>query len=158
MIRNRCFYLPVLLVLAVTVISMSLTTGNKRSKAVDGIAQLYRIELQRFDSMLTEYPKYFLDSAYSLRCNKFGQIAYQLKRVEALFAYLHPKTAYETFLKTPQFEAREVGPPFPDNWLILGPFGIDPDSSIAKWSQKDIEFTKMFIGRAAKNFSKLLSE
>jgi cytochrome c peroxidase len=108
--------------------------------------------------MLMEYPKYFIDSAYSLRCNKFGQIAYQLKRVEALFTYLHPKTAYETFLKTPQFETRDVGPPFPDNWLILGPFGIDPDSSIAKWSKKDIDFTKMFIGRAAKNFRKLISE
>lgn len=158
MIRNRCFYLPVLIVLAVTVISMSLTTGNKRSKAVDGIAKLYRTELHRFDSMLMEYPKYFLDSSYSIRCDKYGQIAYQLKRVEALFIYLHPKTAYETFLKTPQFEPRDVGPPFPDNWLILGPFGIDPDSSIATWSQKDIEFTKMFIGRAAKNFRSLINE
>lgn len=158
MIRNRSFYLPALIVLAVTAISMSLTTGNKRSKAVDGIAQLYRVELQRFDSMLMEYPKYFNDSAYSLRCNKFGQIAYQLKRVEALFTYLHPKTAYETFLKTPQFEARDFGPPFPDNWLILGPFGIDPDSVLAKSNKDDSAFTRMFIERSAKNFRKLIGE
>ncbi|MGB8193966.1 MAG: cytochrome c peroxidase [Chitinophagaceae bacterium] len=158
MFRYKSFFLLALTALSIALISMSLKKTSGRSKAVEGIVLLYNADIQRFDSLLQQYPKYYNDSSYELRRFKFRELTFQLKRIEGLFTYFHPDLAYQTLLKTPQFEARDFGPPFPDNWLIIGPFGIDPDSVLKKTTKADSAFTRKFIERAVNNFSRLLRE
>jgi cytochrome c peroxidase len=159
MLRNK--YVPVLLIMIAT-IAVALMAFNQqgpdKNRAVMAIGKLYLQDIRRFDSLLEEYPRYYYDSSYTMRRRKFEELAYQFKRVEALFVYFHPKLAYETFLKTAQLESRDFGPPFPDNWLWLGPFGIEVDSVATKMAADDKVFAGKFIGRSVTNFRKLLKE
>ncbi|MDQ3278074.1 MAG: c-type cytochrome [Bacteroidota bacterium] len=155
--QSKSFWLLSCVALSIAAFSLALTeTRNNREEAVARIAAIYSDEMQRFDSALAAYPAYFMDSAYELRKARYQHLAYQFKKVECLFAYFHPKLTYETFLKTPQFEPRDFGPPFPDNWLFIGPFGIDPDSVMKTKSKEDSAFTQKFIERSANNFRNIL--
>ncbi|HEV7331189.1 MAG TPA: cytochrome c peroxidase [Flavisolibacter sp.] len=141
------------------VLSLSLTKSAKqRTAAGEKIVKLYLEEMVRFDSALQAYPAYFLDSTYKLRKEKYQQLAYQFKRVECLFTYSHPELVYKSFLQTPQFQARDFGPPFPDNWLFAGPFGIDPDSVLRTFSKEDSVFQRKFIERSVNNFRNLMKD
>src|SRR5687767_12074644 len=122
--RTTTLWVSGIVVACITVLSMSMRHNDKRSPAVEAIGQLYKTDMQRLDSFLAQYPKYFYDSNHAVRKAKYHELAWRLKRIEGIFAYLHTATAYETFLKPPQFEPHESGPPFPYNWLIAGPFGI----------------------------------
>jgi cytochrome c peroxidase len=142
-------------------ITMVLISGkakdNDKSKAVLLIGTIYQQEMKRLDSLLEQYPKYFYDSNYSSRRNVFDDLTCQVKRVEALFTYYHPNLAAETFFAPPQFQKRDFGPPFPDNWVIVGPFGIEPDSILQKTSTADSLLSRKFIERAVTNFRKVIS-
>jgi cytochrome c peroxidase len=141
------------------IISLSFDESKRRHpEAMLLIGRLYADDLARFDSSLKAYPKYFYDSSYSVRLKKYQELLYQYKQVECLFTYLHPKLAYENFLLTPRFQQRDFGPPIPDNWLWIAPFGIDPDSVLAKFSKKDSTSSSSFIERSVSNFRKLLAE
>ncbi|HEX2536402.1 MAG TPA: hypothetical protein VHK69_21820, partial [Chitinophagaceae bacterium] len=122
------------------------------------IIRLYRSDLRRLDAALERFPKLVYDSSYAARLAGYEALACQIKRVEGFFAYLHPKQAYDGFLKTAQFEARDFGPPLPDNWLILGPFGIEHDSVLRRKKGADSAFTKKFIERSVNRFRKELQE
>ena len=159
MLYKKTFLLLTLIVLLVAGSFMSFNKKkSETSIAVELIGQLYQKEVMRFDSCLQQYPRYFYDSSYALRKAKFGELVCQFKKIEGFYVYFNPKQAYETFIKTAQFEARDFGPPFPDNWLWTGPFGIDPDSVIAKWSADEISFSKKFIERSVTNFRKIIKE
>jgi len=144
------------LVLIVAAGTMSLKKRAGLQEAIARIAVYYSTQLSGFDSALAMYPQYFLDSSHRLRVQKYGELAYRFKTVEGLFAYFHPRLTYESFLKTAQFEKRDVGPPFPDNWIWLGPFGISPDSVLKKKNAQDSAFEKMFISRSVKNLRSVL--
>lgn len=155
---QKSFWLISILIIGIGIVSMSLTnSGKSRSAAGERIARLYVKDMLRFDSALQAYPAYFLDSTYQLRKEKYQHLTYQFKRIEALFTYFHPKLAYEHFLLTARFQQRDFGPPFPDNWLFLGPFGIDPDSVLRTKTKEDSLFEKKFIERSASNFRNVIA-
>ena len=139
---------------------MTISWQNKSSRPalVSKIVTIYKSDMVRFDAMLKDYPRYYYDSSFEVRLRKFEDITRQLKRIEGLFTYFHPKLAYETFLVPARFEARDFGPPFPDNWLIAGPFGIEPDSIMVKRGKKDSVFARRFIERSVTNFRKVIAE
>jgi cytochrome c peroxidase len=156
---RKSFCIISCLTAAIAIFSMSLKEKPaNRKAAVLKIAQLYQQEMLRFDSALAAYPAYFVDSSYATRRAKYHHLAYQFKKVECLFTYYHPKLAYETFLLTARFQQRDFGPPLPDNWLWLGPFGIDADSVMLKKSRQDSLFEKKFIERSVKNLRNALKE
>ena len=145
--------------IGVSIITMaSKTKTSNRSEAVTAVANLYLKEVQRFDSSLAAYPKYFPDSAYTVRKRKFEELTEQFKRMIGMFAYFHSKLAYETFLLTARLETRDFGPPLPDNWLWIGPFGIDPDSLMKTRTKDDSTFEKAFIERAVGNMRKTIQQ
>ncbi|MES2649896.1 MAG: cytochrome c peroxidase [Bacteroidota bacterium] len=157
MIFNKHAVVITAMALFVSIISMSLTGKNEeRVEVIATIGNWYKTEMQRFDSMLQEYPKYFYDSSYTTRLTKYEDLTRQLKRIEGLFIYFHPKLSHETFFLPARFEKRDFGPPFPDNWLWLGPFGIDPDSTLKKFTSEDSVFSKKFIARSVTNFRAVL--
>ncbi|MBC7904859.1 MAG: hypothetical protein H7Y27_15645, partial [Gemmatimonadaceae bacterium] len=86
----------------------------------------------------------------------FQFLAKQAKQIECLYGYFHHKTADETIFLTPKFQKRNFGPPFPDNWIFIGPFGIDNDSTMKTYRKQDSVFTKDFIQRGADNFRALV--
>jgi cytochrome c peroxidase len=131
---------------------------DKRSTATRTIASLYKTDMLRLDSFLAAYPKYFYDSSHALRMQKYQELSFHLKRVEAFFTYLHPKEAIGSFFKTAQFEPHENDFPFPDNWLIAGPFGNEPDSVLKKWKARDTAGSLQFIIRGVKNFRKVIAQ
>lgn len=133
-------------------------SADKKSAATRTIATLYKTDMLRLDSFLAEYPKYFYDSNYAARFLKYEELAFYLKRIEAVYTYLHPKKALESFFKTAQFEAHEKDFPFPDNWLIAGPFGNEPDSVLKKWRAGDSAASRNFIMRSVKNFRKVIAQ
>ncbi len=145
-------------IVAGTITMASNFKTSNRSKAVNAVANLYFKDLQRFDSSLEAYPKYFPDSSYDIRKRKFHELTEQFKRMTGLFTYFHPKLSYETFLLTARFEARDFGPPFPDNWLWIGPFGIDPDSIMKTKTKQDSTFEKAFIERSVRNMRKTIQQ
>lgn len=154
----RKSFLAIVIIGTLAFISTALTrTPDKRSAAVRTIASLYKADMQTLDSFLAAYPKYFYDSGYSARLRKYQELAYHLKRIEAIFIYLHPKQAIETFFKPAQFEPGAEGFPIPDNWLIAGPFGNERDS-VLKGKPKDSLFNIGFITRGVKNFRKTLAQ
>lgn len=155
--RKSFFVIVIIGILAL--ISTALTkTPNNRSAAVRSIAALYKADMKSLDSFLTQYPKHFYDSNYSTRLRKYQELAYHLKRIEAIFTYLHPKQAIETFFKPAQFEAQPEGFPFPDNWLIAGPFGNEPDSALKKVRKQDTLMFVQFITRGVNNFRKVIAK
>src|SRR4051812_41439401 len=104
MLKQRSILLTAGIAIAIAVVSMSLAPGlPDRSKAVSLVAAFYQHEIQKFDSALKVYPKYFPDSSYKIRREKYCALVRQYKQVEALFTYFHPKLAQETFLMLPQF-------------------------------------------------------
>lgn len=147
------------IVLTVGMLSMSYTNkGIDHEKAVSAVAKWYKTEVLKFDSMLAVYPRYFLDSSYETRVARFEALTRQVKRIEGLFIYFHPKLAYETFFIPAQFKAQDFGPPFPDNWLFAGPFGIDPDSTTKKYKKEDSAFTAKFIERSVLKYRAILKD
>ena len=148
MLRYRSFWLLSCLIFSVAFFSMSLRKKHSgRTKAVQMIAGYYENEVRKLDSSLAAYPQYFVDSTYELRILKYGELLSQFKKIEGLFTYYHPQLAYESFLLPARFQKRDFGPPFPDNWLWLGPFGIDPDSIMKKSTKQDSIFNRKFIER-----------
>ena len=133
------------------------TKDSDKSKAVLLVGSMYQKEMKILDSFLQQYPKYFYDSNYTSRRKVFDDLTRQVKRVEALFTYYHPQLAAETFFTPAQFQKRDFGPPFPDNWVIVGPFGIEPDSILRKRSGADSVLSRKFIERAVNNFRKMIS-
>lgn len=156
---QKSFWLISILLTSLAIFSLSLTdTRRVKTAASQKIINLYLEDMARLDSALQAYPRYFLDSSYELRKEKYRQLAYQFKRVECLFTYAHPEIVYNSFLVTPRFQARDFGPPFPDNWLFAGPFGIDPDSVLRTFSGEDSIFQRKFIERSVSNFRKQIKE
>src|SRR6266508_6613417 len=94
---------------------------------------------------------YFFDSSFEIRRSKYDELARQIKTIECLFYYYHPQLAFEKFFHIGKLEKRDVGPPFPDSWIIGGPFGVESDSEVTKKKPEQIAFAKMFITRAANN-------
>lgn len=158
MFRKKAIRLLTCLILLTGVFSLSLK-GKRDSLqlAVKAIATIYEQDMRSFDSLLAVYPTYFPDSSYARRIDMYHRLAYSWKRVEGIFAYFHPKLTYESILKTAQFEKRDFGPPFPDNWILLGPFGIDTDSAALTKTKGDSVFEKRFIERGVTNFRKLFA-
>ncbi|HEY0678299.1 MAG TPA: cytochrome c peroxidase [Chitinophagaceae bacterium] len=156
---KKLLFIAVLMIVSVTIISTIIPNNSpKQSKAARAIANLYKANLLRLDSFMAEYPKYFYDSSYALRKQKYDELAWHIKKAEGLYAYLHPQQAFELFIKPARFEAHENCLPFPDNWLISGPFGIEPDSALQKVKKEDSVMSVNFIKRALKNFRKALKE
>lgn len=147
------------ILITVAIVSMSYTNkGISHAKAVQSVSSWYKTEVERFDSMLTVYPQYYLDSSYQTRVEKFEMLTSQVKKIEGLFIYFHPKLAYETFFLPARFQQQDFGPPFPDNWLFLGPFGVDTDSAARKFKQADSVLTKKFIERSVQKYRAILRE
>ncbi len=156
---NKQLLVVVALVITVGLLSMSyINKGIRHEKAVASVALWYKNEVMRFDSMLAAYPKYYLDSSYETRVEKFEALTRQVKKIEGLFIYFHPKLAYETFFLPAQLQTRDFGAPFPDNWLFLGPFGIDPDSTMKKFKKEDSVFTAKFIQRSVQKYRAILKD
>src|SRR5215470_2875593 len=153
MLTRKSIAVVCAIIIAIGFLSVSLSHKQKsRSKAVEMVAQLYSNEMSRFDQILKRYPTYFYDSSYELRKSRYEELARQMKKVECLFYYYHPQIALEQFFRPGKLEKREMGPPFPDSWIISGPFGIETDSETHKMKPGQIAFTKMFISRAANNY------
>ena len=154
----KSFILISFFALLITMVLISgKTKDGERSKAVLLVGTIYQQEMKRLDSFLQQYPKYFYDSNQTSRRKIFDDLTRQVKRVEPLFTYYHPKLAAETFFAPPQFQKRDFGPPFPDNWVIVGPFGIEPDSILKKTSAADSLLSRKFIERGVNNFRKMIS-
>lgn len=155
----RKSFLAVIFIIVTVIISIAFTgTPDKRSAATRTIAALYKTDMLRLDSFLAEYNKYFYDSGYTARQRKYEELAFNLKRIEGIFMYLHPTQAIESFFKPAQFEPGAEGLPFPDNWLIAGPFGNETDSAWKGRSNEDTLFNVKFITRAVKNFRKFIAQ
>ena len=71
MLRTKSFLVPAVIALFVLVISMAVTRTDNKGKAVSAIAVLYKADVQRLDSFLAQYPKYFYDSSYAVRRAKY---------------------------------------------------------------------------------------
>lgn len=156
---GKSFLIVAVFIMAIAVVSMSLDKKNTtRSKAIEMVAQLYSGDMQRLDELLKEYPKHFYNSSYEIRKSQYEELARQIKRIECLFFYYHPQLALDKFFQPAKFERRDIGPPFPDSWIIAGPFGIETDSEMKKMNPQQIEFTKIFIPRAANNLRKIIEE
>jgi cytochrome c peroxidase len=156
-------YKPWLLILAFAacISLLAITAGrpeNKVKKTVEHISRQYWDAIQQFDSALAVYPTYYLDSSYSVRKEKFNDLLYRFKKTEWLLAYLDPQQIYQTFLKPAQFEGRDWGPPLPDNWIWLGPFGIDPDSVLQKKTRQDSIGERKLIERSTTGLRKALHD
>jgi cytochrome c peroxidase len=122
------------------------------------VAQLYSNQMRQLDQFLKEYPAYFYDSSYELRKSKYEELARKIKAIEGLFYYYHPQLAHQKFFLIGTLEKRDVGLPFPDSWILGGPFGIESDSEMKKMNPQQIAFGKMFIARAANNLRKVIEE
>lgn len=156
---RKSFFATTAIVGALAFMSTALIKGpDNRGAAVRSIASLYKTDMLRLDSFLAEYPKYFYDSSYSTRLRKYQELAFYLKRVEALYWYLHPQQAIESFFKPPQFEPGAELLPVPDNWLIAGPFGNETDSIMRGTPNGDTAFNVQFIARGVKNFRKVIAQ
>jgi cytochrome c peroxidase len=156
---TKHFLVISIIVLCVGMLSLSYTQkGIDHSASVKRVGSWYKKEVQRFDALLRDYPRYFLDSSYATRVEKFEELTRQIKKIEGLFIYFHPRLAYETFFLPARFGKQDFGPPLPDNWLFLGPFGIGPDSSLRKFTREDSVFEKKFIERSVTNFRELLKK
>ncbi|RPD51754.1 cytochrome-c peroxidase [Paracnuella aquatica] len=148
-----------LLILVGCIAIVAITSGRPEQKlqlTVANIKQQYATAIHQFDSALVHYPSYYLDSSYAVRRAKFDDLIYRFKKVEWLVAYLDPDSVYHTFLKPAQFEQRDWGPPLPDNWIWLGPFGVDPDSVLRKRSGEDSLMEKNMIKRSADGMRSIL--
>jgi cytochrome c peroxidase len=132
--------------------------NGMNKSAAQQAGEIYLSEMHRLDSMLAAYPNYFMDSNHAARLRVYTDLARQFKRVELFLLYFHPEKAYATIWQPIQATKQLVGPPIPDNFLIAGPVGIDVDSIVAKSSQANRDFEKMFITRAANNFRATLAE
>jgi len=153
------FFIVTTFIIAIAVVSMSLDQEkNQRSKAVEMVAQLYAGDMQRLDAFLKEYPNHFYNSTYEIRKSQYEELARRIKRIECMFFYYHPQLALDKFFQPAKFEMRDFGPPFPDSWIIAGPFGIETDSEMKKMDPDRIAFTKIFIPRAANNLRKVIEE
>ena len=159
MFSCKSFLAVTIIVVSVAITSMSLNRKkNIRSTAVERIAQLYKSQMQDLDQFLKEYPHFFYDDSYEMRMAMYQELARKIKRMECLFYYYHPKLAFEKFFLAATRQQQDVGPPFPDSWIIAGPFGIETDSEMAKMSKDNIAFAKMFITRAANRYRKWIDE
>ena len=159
MTRSKTAVCFTIIAAGISVGSLSLSEESpQRTGATKLMGAHYLREVRKFDSLLVQYPVYFYDSSYTTRLAKYGELVRQFKRIEGLFTYFHTKTSYESFLVTARFEARDFGPPFPDNWIFIGPFGIDPDSVLRKFKTADTLFSQKFIQRAVKRFRKEIKE
>lgn len=159
MFSSKSFFIVAIFVVSVAIISMSLNKKKgERSKAVEMVAQLYSSQMQELDQLLKEYPSYFYDGGYEIRKSKYEELARKIKTMECIFYYYHPKLAFEKFFLAATRQKRDVGPAFPDSWIIAGPFGIETDSEMKKMKPEEIGFAKMFIARAANNYRKWIDE
>jgi cytochrome c peroxidase len=158
MLSRKSFLAVAVIIISIATISMSLDKKTQRSKAVEMVAQLYITQMQELDQFLIEYPHYFYDSSYEVRMSKYEELARKIKQMECLFYYYHPKLAFQKFFLAATRQKQEVGPPFPDSWIIAGPFGIETDTEMTKMSKDNIAFAKMFITRAANNYRKAIEE
>jgi cytochrome c peroxidase len=158
MLSRKSFLAVAVVIICIATISMSLDKKTQRSKAVEMVAQLYANQMQQLDQFLKEYPRYFYDSSYEVRMSKYEELARKIKQIECLFYYYHPKLAFQKFFLAATRQKQEVGPPFPDSWIIAGPFGIETDTEMTKMSKDNIAFAKMFITRAANNYRKAIEE
>jgi cytochrome c peroxidase len=159
MFFRKSFLIVTAFTICIATVSMSLNKKKaERSKAVEMVAQLYTTQMQQLDQFLIDYPHYFYDSSYAVRMSKYEELARKIKSMECLFYYYHPKLAFEKFFLAATRQQRDVGPPFPDSWIIAGPFGIGTNTEVTKMSKDDIAFSKMFIARAANNYRKWINE
>src|SRR6266498_727043 len=105
MLRFKSFAI----VAAIIIGSLSISQKSKKpnlSKAVALVGQVYISDVQRLDSTLKEFPKFFYDSSLEVRRAKLGNLVWEYSKLEWLLAYLHPKEAYQTFLEPFQFKKR----------------------------------------------------
>jgi len=159
MLQRKSFAIVAIIIFGIAILNMSLREKrNNRSKAVEMVAQLYSGEMRHFDQFLKQYPSYFYDSSYEMRKAAYEELARSMKRIECLFYYYHPRLAFEKFFLVGTLEKRDVGLPFPDSWILGGPFGIETDSEMKKMPPGQIAFSKMFINRAANNFRKIIED
>lgn len=156
--KNRFFSALCLGIVILFCAAVFRRNGETKTSAAQQTGEIYRMEMQRLDSMLDVYPNYFMDSNYAARIRVYTNLARQFKRVELFFLYFYPEQAYATIWQPIQATNQPAGPPLPDNFLIAGPFGIDADSIVAKSSKASLDFEKMFISRAANNFLTTLAE
>jgi hypothetical protein len=69
----------------------SKTKKSSLSEAVAKVGQIYISDVQRLDSTLKEYPKFFYDSSLEVRRAKLGILVWEYSKLEWLLAYLHPR-------------------------------------------------------------------
>jgi hypothetical protein len=138
MLSRKSFLIVAAVIISIATVSMSLNKKTERSKAVEMVARLYLDEMNNLDLLLKEYPKYFYDSSYETRKSEYEELARQIKKIECVFYYYHPRLAHEKFFLIGTLEKRDVGPPFPDSWILGGPFGIETDSEMHKANQQQI--------------------
>lgn len=153
-------HLAVITALALSVATLSMSGNNEKidhSKAVDTIGKWYVKEMARFDSLLSVYPRYFYDSSFNTRLSRFEELTRQVKKIEGLFIYFHPKLAYQTFFLPASFEKQDFGPPLPDNWIFLAPYGVEPDSTLLKFKKEDSTDTRKMIERSVAKYRSIIS-
>jgi cytochrome c peroxidase len=147
-------------VIIVSSLSMALKTKKPRlTEAIALVGQGYVSDMYSFDSSLKEYPKFFFDSSQAVRLDKYLDLVWRFKKVEWLLVYLHPKQAYQTFLRPFQFQRRDtVRTVLPDNWLFNGPIGLQEDSFVKKTPHKALANQTRNITRFAEVFSKTIED
>jgi cytochrome c peroxidase len=156
--RNRFYSALCFTAIILFTASIFLPVRKKTSNAAQKARAIYLRDMRRLDSMLVVYPNYFLDSNHKTRLRVYTDLARQFKRTELFFLYFFPDKAYATMWQPIQATKQSAGPPIPDNFIIAGPVGVSSDSSVAKFSQEDRDFEKMFITRAVKNFRSTMAE
>ncbi|MBC7848426.1 MAG: hypothetical protein H7Y31_01755 [Chitinophagaceae bacterium] len=149
-----------LIVIAIVCLSMQLNNREREiDTAVNRIAELQQKDIHSLDSFLKEYPRYFYDSSYKTRSEKYYQLTYYFKRASGAMIYAEPDKYYRDLVGPFQFERQKRAGFFsfiPDNWLFVGPIGNERDSTLMKFSKDDSLSQISFIKEASAEFHKAI--
>jgi cytochrome c peroxidase len=155
----------VLIVLAM-IIACSLFirwTGTNKSlaPAIQAITHLYEQRAKTLDSLLEHYPIYFYDSSHQTRKKKYEELVYHYKRASGFLLYFEPDLYYEKLVSPFQFKKsnrKGLSGLVPDNFLLTGPVGTEPDSLWRRRAPGDSLIWKAYIAEATSNFRKAINE
>jgi cytochrome c peroxidase len=154
-----------ILIIIAAVCSSSIRISSEKKKllpAITAISNLYDQHMRSLDSFLKVYPNYFYDSSFAVRQQKYEELAYYFKRAAGLLIYLEPDLYYKNLVSPFQFEKSERKGFFgflPNNWLLTGPIGNEPDSVLKlRFKKEDSLAQQAFIIDATTKFRAALTE
>ncbi|MEO6001189.1 MAG: cytochrome c peroxidase [Chitinophagaceae bacterium] len=154
----------ILILLAAIIVLISLVkvieVQKNPASATKAIGSLYSSQARALDSFLTAYPRYFYDSSYAIRNQKYKELAYYFKRAAGFLIYFEPELYYKEFIAPFKFEKNQRKgslATIPDDWIFTGPVGNEPDSFLLKsYSKDDSIYYKSFITEVTNKYRKTL--